>query len=425
MPTEAKRATVAELREDLANSRTLIVSEYRGLKVKEIAEIRRALRKQDVTYRVVKNRLMRIAAEDSVGEALSPLLIGPTAIAFGADEAGTAKAVLDATRPYNKIVRITGARPRRQGDRRRRRDAPGGSALPRCPAGQAGRWDAGTGGHAGRPVRRPAAQPGLCPRAGRGAEVPGRRRLTAHQTIPTIPPTNHQGATPMATATSQDDLLDAIDKMTVLELSEFIKKFEERYGVTAAAPAAVAAAPAAGGGDDRGRRPPPRSRPSSPRPSPRSARTRSRSSRSSASSPVSASRRPRISSTPRPKAVKEGVTRDEAEKIKAAIEEVRAAKSRSSSRSSAVAGAAPGRRCRLRAIAHAILGPMARGSVASSLGGSSSTPPWPGPSERRFAARRPVVDGGCPHFTGTIRTSLDRWRSSGGSKGPITTNWGV
>lgn len=109
MPTEAKRATVAELREDLANSRTLIVSEYRGLKVKEIAEIRRALRKQDVTYRVVKNRLMRIAADDSVGAALSPLLIGPTAIAFGADEAGTAKAVLDATRPYNKIVRITGA----------------------------------------------------------------------------------------------------------------------------------------------------------------------------------------------------------------------------------------------------------------------------------------------------------------------------
>ena len=108
MPTEAKRATVAELREDLANSRTLIVSEYRGLTVKEIAEIRRALRKQDVTYRVVKNRLMRIAAEDSVGAALSPMLTGPTAIAFGADEAGTAKAVIEATRPY-KIVRITGA----------------------------------------------------------------------------------------------------------------------------------------------------------------------------------------------------------------------------------------------------------------------------------------------------------------------------
>ena len=48
-------------------------------------------------------------------------------------------------------------------------------------------------------------------------------------------------------ALSQDQILEAIDGMTVLELSEFIKKFEERYGVTAAAPMAVAAAPAAGG----------------------------------------------------------------------------------------------------------------------------------------------------------------------------------
>ena len=49
----------------------------------------------------------------------------------------------------------------------------------------------------------------------------------------------------MATIT-QDQLLEAIDGMTILELSDFIKKFEERYGVTAAAPAAAAvAAPAA------------------------------------------------------------------------------------------------------------------------------------------------------------------------------------
>ena len=108
MPTEAKREEVAALRDVLSGSKTLIISEYRGLTVKEIAEIRRALRKQDVTYRVVKNRLMRIAADDTVGEALSPLLIGPTAIAFGTDEAGTAKAVLDATRPYARVVRVTG-----------------------------------------------------------------------------------------------------------------------------------------------------------------------------------------------------------------------------------------------------------------------------------------------------------------------------
>ena len=52
----------------------------------------------------------------------------------------------------------------------------------------------------------------------------------------------------MATKTlDKDQILEAIDTMTVLELSELVKAFEERYGVTAAAPVAVAAAPAAGG----------------------------------------------------------------------------------------------------------------------------------------------------------------------------------
>jgi large subunit ribosomal protein L7/L12 len=54
----------------------------------------------------------------------------------------------------------------------------------------------------------------------------------------------------MATKISQDELLEAIDGMTVLELSEFIKAFEERYGVTAAAPAAVAVAAAPAAGED-------------------------------------------------------------------------------------------------------------------------------------------------------------------------------
>ena len=51
----------------------------------------------------------------------------------------------------------------------------------------------------------------------------------------------------MATLT-RDELLDAIGNMTVLELADFVKAFEEKFGVTAAAPVAMAAAPAAGGG---------------------------------------------------------------------------------------------------------------------------------------------------------------------------------
>jgi large subunit ribosomal protein L7/L12 len=51
----------------------------------------------------------------------------------------------------------------------------------------------------------------------------------------------------MATTLSREELLDAIGNMTVLELSEFVKAFEEKFGVTAAAPVAVAAAPGGGG----------------------------------------------------------------------------------------------------------------------------------------------------------------------------------
>ena len=108
MPTEAKRETIEDLRAQLDASHTMIVSEYRGLKVKEISEIRRALRKQNVSYRVIKNRLMRIAAQENASAAaLSPLLVGPTAIAFGTDEAATARAFLDAIKPY-RIVKVTG-----------------------------------------------------------------------------------------------------------------------------------------------------------------------------------------------------------------------------------------------------------------------------------------------------------------------------
>ena len=51
----------------------------------------------------------------------------------------------------------------------------------------------------------------------------------------------------MATTLSRDELLDAIGNMTVLELADFVKAFEEKFGVTAAAPVGVAAAPAGGG----------------------------------------------------------------------------------------------------------------------------------------------------------------------------------
>jgi large subunit ribosomal protein L7/L12 len=56
----------------------------------------------------------------------------------------------------------------------------------------------------------------------------------------------------MAGTLTKDQILDGISELSVLELSELLKEFEERFGVTAAAPVAVAAAPAAGGGEAGG-----------------------------------------------------------------------------------------------------------------------------------------------------------------------------
>lgn len=104
MPTEAKRETVAELSEQLAGSRAAIVSDYRGLTVAEITSLRQNLREQGIAFRVVKNRLMRIAAEQAGRGELTELLDGPSAVAFGSgDESATARSFVDAVRRYRQV----------------------------------------------------------------------------------------------------------------------------------------------------------------------------------------------------------------------------------------------------------------------------------------------------------------------------------
>ena len=105
MPTEAKQATVAELKDDLSKARTTIVADYRGLTVSDISAVRRNLRGQDITYRVVKNRLAKIAAQEAGTMELNELLVGPSALAMGSgDESLIAKTFLDAIRPFRSVV---------------------------------------------------------------------------------------------------------------------------------------------------------------------------------------------------------------------------------------------------------------------------------------------------------------------------------
>ena len=105
MPTEAKRAAVAQLKEDLSASHATLVADYRGLTVADIGAVRRVLREQGVTYRVVKNRLAKIAAQEAGRGELADLLDGPSALAMGGkDEVVLARTFLEAVRPYRTVV---------------------------------------------------------------------------------------------------------------------------------------------------------------------------------------------------------------------------------------------------------------------------------------------------------------------------------
>jgi large subunit ribosomal protein L10 len=105
MPTEAKMAAVAELKEELSNSKAAIVADYRGLTVSDISAVRRSLRSEGITYRVVKNRLAKIAATEAGRGELNELLDGPTALAMGSsDEVTLARVFLDAIKPYKTVV---------------------------------------------------------------------------------------------------------------------------------------------------------------------------------------------------------------------------------------------------------------------------------------------------------------------------------
>ena len=106
MPTEAKQAAVAELVELLKEADSAIISDHRGLSVADLLKVRRDLRAKDIQYRIIKNRLAKIAAEQADRSELIPLLTGPSAIAIGGDdEASLAKGLLDATKPFDVEIR--------------------------------------------------------------------------------------------------------------------------------------------------------------------------------------------------------------------------------------------------------------------------------------------------------------------------------
>ena len=94
MPTQAKVESVEALKERLGTAKTAVLTEYRGLTVRQISDLRKQLKATASEYKVVKNRLARIAVKDSPLSPLAPHLKGPTGLVITAqDPVSVAKAL--------------------------------------------------------------------------------------------------------------------------------------------------------------------------------------------------------------------------------------------------------------------------------------------------------------------------------------------
>lgn len=101
---EDKKAVVAEVAEQLAKAQTVVAAEYRGIEVTPLTKLRAQAREQGVYLRVVKNTLVRRAAEGTPFAGLSDQLTGPLIYSISADAVAAAKVLADFAKTNDKIV---------------------------------------------------------------------------------------------------------------------------------------------------------------------------------------------------------------------------------------------------------------------------------------------------------------------------------
>ncbi len=92
---EAKKEVVEEIKSKLQNAQSAVVVDYRGLSVEEVNTLRKLMREANVEYKIYKNTLMNLAIKGSDFEKLTQVLEGPSAFAFGYDDAVAPARVLN------------------------------------------------------------------------------------------------------------------------------------------------------------------------------------------------------------------------------------------------------------------------------------------------------------------------------------------
>ncbi|MBR2499257.1 MAG: 50S ribosomal protein L10 [Clostridia bacterium] len=106
---EAKKLVVEEIKEKIQNAKSVVFVKFEGLSVAEDTELRREFRKNNVEYKVLKNTLIKRAFNDLGITDFDEDLNGPTSVAFGPDETGASKVIIDAVKKYDKKVSVKSA----------------------------------------------------------------------------------------------------------------------------------------------------------------------------------------------------------------------------------------------------------------------------------------------------------------------------
>lgn len=233
MKKEAKVAAIAELAERFGRARLAILTECVGLPVNQVTELRKQLRGVKAEYRVVKNTLAARAAEGTVLAGLRVHLKGPTGVVIGYDDpvlpTKVLKDFIGGEKREEKIRMTAGVL---EGKILQPDELAAVATLPKKEVLVAMLLSAMQG-----PIR--------------GVVYTLNAVLSKFVRVIAAIQDKRKGEGDMPATEgklSQEELIKAIESMSVLDLAELVKGLEARFGVTAAAPVAIAAAPAAGGG---------------------------------------------------------------------------------------------------------------------------------------------------------------------------------
>ena len=103
---EIKKGVVADIRQKFEKAQTAVLVDYRGLNVAEVTDLRNQLRKAGVEYAVLKNTMINLAVKDMNLDEMKPHLEGPTAVAFGYEDAIAPAKILSEFAKKNKKISI-------------------------------------------------------------------------------------------------------------------------------------------------------------------------------------------------------------------------------------------------------------------------------------------------------------------------------